>query len=80
MGLGYGPAAYRLTAYGPPGRPAPRRGADTQGMDTDLQELLKSLRVWDPEVTTLPGLDPAAAPDAPLPLFAEWLRRGRRGR
>ncbi|WP_439948335.1 pyridoxine/pyridoxamine 5'-phosphate oxidase [Streptomyces sp. BBFR109] len=42
-------------------------------MDTDLQELLKSLRVWDPEVTTLPGLDPAAAPDAPLPLFAAWL-------
>ncbi|NEA44801.1 pyridoxamine 5'-phosphate oxidase family protein, partial [Streptomyces sp. SID10815] len=42
-------------------------------MDTELQELLKSLRVWDPEATTLPGLDPAAAPDAPLPLFAAWL-------
>ncbi|MFF8592514.1 pyridoxal 5'-phosphate synthase [Streptomyces sp. NPDC015220] len=44
-------------------------------MDTDLHELLKSLRVWDPEVTTLPGFDPATAPDAPLPLFAAWLAR-----
>ncbi|MFI2642796.1 pyridoxal 5'-phosphate synthase [Streptomyces sp. NPDC018610] len=42
-------------------------------MDTDLPELLRSLRVWAPEATTLPGFDPAAAPDTPLPLFAAWL-------
>ena len=41
-------------------------------MRTDLHELLKSLRVWDPEVTDLPSFDPAAAPAAPLPLFTEW--------
>src|SRR5258705_490378 len=28
-------------------------------MGTDLHELLRSLRVWDPEVTELPGFDPA---------------------
>lgn len=42
-------------------------------MGTDLHELLRSLRVWDPEVTELPVLDPAAAPAEPLPLFARWL-------
>ncbi|OIJ69896.1 pyridoxine/pyridoxamine 5'-phosphate oxidase [Streptomyces mangrovisoli] len=41
-------------------------------MGTDLQELLRSLRVWDPEVTSLPELDPAAAPDGPLDLFTAW--------
>ncbi|MFF8447983.1 pyridoxal 5'-phosphate synthase [Streptomyces leeuwenhoekii] len=41
-------------------------------MGTDLHELLRSLRVWDPEVTELPPLDPAAAPAAPLPLFERW--------
>ncbi|MFG2791479.1 pyridoxal 5'-phosphate synthase [Streptomyces sp. NPDC048419] len=41
-------------------------------MGTDLHELLRSLRVWDPEVTALPPFDPAAAPDAPLPLFTTW--------
>ncbi|MFR0353247.1 pyridoxine/pyridoxamine 5'-phosphate oxidase [Streptomyces sediminimaris] len=41
-------------------------------MRTDLHELLRSLRVWDPEVTTLPSFDPAAAPAAPLPLFTTW--------
>ncbi|MGQ4433089.1 MULTISPECIES: pyridoxine/pyridoxamine 5'-phosphate oxidase [unclassified Streptomyces] len=39
---------------------------------TDLHELLRSLRVWDPGLTTLPPLDPATAPDAPLPLFTTW--------
>lgn len=42
-------------------------------MEPDLHELLRSLRVWDPAVTTLPALDPDAAPAAPLPLFARWL-------
>ncbi|GAA2547543.1 MULTISPECIES: pyridoxine/pyridoxamine 5'-phosphate oxidase [Streptomyces] len=42
-------------------------------METDLHELLRSLRVWDPEVTELPALDPAAAPAEPLPLFTRWL-------
>ncbi|MER5989426.1 pyridoxine/pyridoxamine 5'-phosphate oxidase [Streptomyces viridosporus] len=42
-------------------------------MGTDLHELLRSLRVWDPEVTELPALDPAAAPAEPLPLFTRWL-------
>lgn len=41
-------------------------------MATDLHELLRSLRVWDPQVTQLPPFDPTTAPDAPLPLFAEW--------
>ncbi|MCH0562073.1 pyridoxal 5'-phosphate synthase [Streptomyces sp. MUM 2J] len=44
-------------------------------MGTDLHELLRSLRVWDPEVTSLPGFDPAAAPDDPLDLFARWLAK-----
>ncbi|MFE9450708.1 pyridoxal 5'-phosphate synthase [Streptomyces sp. NPDC006739] len=41
-------------------------------MHTDLHELLRSLRVWDPRVTELPPFDPAAAPDTPLPLFEGW--------
>jgi pyridoxamine 5'-phosphate oxidase len=41
-------------------------------MGTDLHELLRSLRVWDPEVTELPPLDPAAAPGDPLALFTTW--------
>ncbi|MFI6562816.1 pyridoxal 5'-phosphate synthase [Streptomyces sp. NPDC050534] len=41
-------------------------------MGTDLHALLRSLRVWDPEVTALPPFDPAAAPAAPLPLFTTW--------
>ncbi|WP_329339706.1 pyridoxal 5'-phosphate synthase [Streptomyces sp. NBC_01352] len=41
-------------------------------MGTDLHELLRSLRVWDPKVTSLPAFDPTTAPDAPLPLFTTW--------
>ncbi|MFF9816558.1 pyridoxal 5'-phosphate synthase [Streptomyces sp. NPDC014006] len=41
-------------------------------MATHLHELLRSLRVWDPEVTRLPSLDPDAAPADPLALFEEW--------
>src|SRR3954469_2434915 len=41
-------------------------------MATDLHELLRSLRVWDPEVTSLPSFDPAAAPATPLELFTTW--------
>ncbi|WP_329244354.1 pyridoxal 5'-phosphate synthase [Streptomyces canus] len=41
-------------------------------MATDLHELLRSLRVWDPEVTSLPSFDPATAPAAPLELFTTW--------
>ncbi|MFF4472862.1 pyridoxal 5'-phosphate synthase [Streptomyces sp. NPDC001599] len=41
-------------------------------MGTDLHELLRSLRVWDPAVTELPSLDPADAPGDPLELFARW--------
>ncbi|MFF4213346.1 pyridoxal 5'-phosphate synthase [Streptomyces sp. NPDC001796] len=41
-------------------------------MATDLHELLRSLRVWDPETTELPAFDPAAAPGEPLALFTEW--------
>ncbi|GAA4808638.1 pyridoxal 5'-phosphate synthase [Streptomyces ziwulingensis] len=41
-------------------------------MDSDLHELLRSLRVWDPETTELPPFDPDAAPDEPLPLFTRW--------
>ncbi|MFF3845764.1 pyridoxal 5'-phosphate synthase [Streptomyces sp. NPDC002328] len=42
-------------------------------MATDLHELLRSLRVWDPEVTGLPAFDPGAAPAEPLALFTAWL-------
>jgi pyridoxamine 5'-phosphate oxidase len=38
----------------------------------DLHELLRSLRVWDPDVTELPPFDPAASPADPLALFEEW--------
>ncbi|MEU9334006.1 pyridoxal 5'-phosphate synthase [Streptomyces sp. NPDC048290] len=38
----------------------------------DLPALLTSLRVWDPERTTLPPLAPDTAPASPLPLFADW--------
>ncbi|MFJ6725849.1 pyridoxal 5'-phosphate synthase [Streptomyces sp. NPDC091281] len=41
-------------------------------MGTDLHDMLRSLRVWDPEVTDLPPFDPAAAPDEPLALFTRW--------
>lgn len=39
------------------------------GMEPDLHELLRSLRVWD---TELPSFDPDAAPDEPLTLFTRW--------
>lgn len=39
---------------------------------TDLDELLRSLRVWAPERTKLPPLDPTATPERPLPLFTTW--------
>jgi pyridoxamine 5'-phosphate oxidase len=42
-------------------------------MSNDLQELLRSLRVWDPDRTELRPFHPEAAPDAPLPLFISWL-------
>ncbi|MFF4060537.1 pyridoxal 5'-phosphate synthase [Streptomyces sp. NPDC001668] len=41
-------------------------------MATDLHELLRSLRVWDPEVTSLPSFDPSGAPGTPLELFSTW--------
>ncbi|GAA2482493.1 pyridoxal 5'-phosphate synthase [Streptomyces longisporus] len=41
-------------------------------MGTDLHELLRSLRVWDPEVTELRPFDPENAPAEPLPLFTAW--------
>ncbi|MFI6037418.1 pyridoxal 5'-phosphate synthase [Streptomyces sp. NPDC051315] len=41
-------------------------------MGPDLHELLRSLRVWDPEVTRLPSFDPGAVPADPLELFAAW--------
>ncbi|MGW2718258.1 pyridoxine/pyridoxamine 5'-phosphate oxidase [Streptomyces sp. NPDC001492] len=41
-------------------------------MGTDLHELLRSLRVWDPEVTELRPFDPGNAPAEPLPLFTAW--------
>ena len=41
-------------------------------MGTDLHDLLRSLRVWDPAVTELPPFDPASAPAEPLALFTTW--------
>ncbi|CAL9486533.1 pyridoxine/pyridoxamine 5'-phosphate oxidase [Streptomyces sp. enrichment culture] len=39
---------------------------------SDLPQLLRSLRVWDPAVTELPPFDPADAPGDPLELFTRW--------
>ncbi|GGS50753.1 pyridoxine/pyridoxamine 5'-phosphate oxidase [Streptomyces cinerochromogenes] len=41
-------------------------------METDLHAILRSLRVWDPDVTDLRPFDPDTAPPTPLPLFATW--------
>ncbi|MFJ8107338.1 pyridoxal 5'-phosphate synthase [Streptomyces sp. NPDC096132] len=41
-------------------------------MATDLHELLRSLRVWDPTVTELPAFDTEKAPSDPVPLFTSW--------
>lgn len=41
-------------------------------MAKDLHELLRTLRVWDREVTRLTPFDPASAPGDPLTLFTEW--------
>jgi pyridoxamine 5'-phosphate oxidase len=41
-------------------------------MAENLDELLRTLRVWDPEVTELPPFDASSAPGAPLPLFTRW--------
>ncbi|MER6556609.1 pyridoxal 5'-phosphate synthase [Streptomyces sp. NPDC001027] len=41
-------------------------------MAKDLHELLRTLRVWDPEVTRLPPFDAAAATDDPVSLFTQW--------
>ncbi|MEV6050214.1 pyridoxal 5'-phosphate synthase [Streptomyces sp. NPDC052107] len=41
-------------------------------METDLHALLKSLRVWDPDVTDLRPFAPDTAPPTPLPLFTSW--------
>ncbi|WP_105972873.1 pyridoxine/pyridoxamine 5'-phosphate oxidase [Streptomyces geranii] len=38
----------------------------------DLHDLLRTLRVWSPEVTELPAFDPESAPADPLPLFTAW--------
>ncbi|GAA0304134.1 pyridoxal 5'-phosphate synthase [Streptomyces turgidiscabies] len=40
--------------------------------EPNLHDLLRTLRVWSPEVTTLPAFDPDTAPPAPLPLFTTW--------
>ncbi len=39
---------------------------------SEFASLLRSLRVWDREVTELPRFDPATAPVEPLPLFRRW--------
>ncbi|MBK3630552.1 pyridoxine/pyridoxamine 5'-phosphate oxidase [Streptomyces asoensis] len=41
-------------------------------MTTDLHELLRSLRVWDPAVTALPPFTAGSAPADPLSLFTGW--------
>ncbi|MFI9806445.1 pyridoxal 5'-phosphate synthase [Streptomyces sp. NPDC052301] len=41
-------------------------------METDLHALLRSLRVWDPDVTDLRQFAPDTAPPTPLPLFTSW--------
>ncbi|MHA5050797.1 pyridoxine/pyridoxamine 5'-phosphate oxidase [Streptomyces sp. SD15] len=41
-------------------------------MEPDLHELLRSLRVWDPDVTELPPFEPDEAPEEPLTLFVRW--------
>ncbi|KUJ53755.1 pyridoxal 5'-phosphate synthase [Streptomyces sp. NPDC093228] len=44
-------------------------------MGTDLHELLRTLKVWDPETTELPAFDPSTAPEEPLTLFTQWFAR-----
>ncbi|MFB7596421.1 pyridoxal 5'-phosphate synthase [Streptomyces sp. NPDC056160] len=44
-------------------------------MNTELDSLLRSLRVWDPEVTELPAFDPREAPADPVALFTRWFAR-----
>jgi pyridoxamine 5'-phosphate oxidase len=44
----------------------------TADASSEFVRLLRSLRVWDPEHTSLPPFDTAAAPAAPLPLFTTW--------
>ncbi|MGW4563364.1 pyridoxamine 5'-phosphate oxidase family protein, partial [Streptomyces sp. NPDC004561] len=39
---------------------------------TDLHDLLRTQRVWAPEVTRLPPFDPDTAPPTPLSLFTSW--------
>ncbi|AVV42082.1 pyridoxal 5'-phosphate synthase [Streptomyces sp. ID05-04B] len=41
-------------------------------MTKDLHELLRTLRVWDPEVTELAPFDASSAPHDPIPLFTRW--------
>ncbi|MET7287886.1 pyridoxal 5'-phosphate synthase [Streptomyces sp. NPDC005573] len=38
----------------------------------DLNDMLRSLRVWAPGATELRPFDPDQAPPAPLPLFTSW--------
>lgn len=40
--------------------------------EPDLHQLLRTLRVWAPDVTALPAFEPDAAPAGPLPLFTTW--------
>lgn len=55
-------------AGGPGDRPG---GAAADAEGRAFRELLRGLRVWD---HALPSFDPSGAPDAPLPLFRQWLR------
>ncbi|MHC5903961.1 pyridoxine/pyridoxamine 5'-phosphate oxidase [Streptomyces sp. S6] len=41
-------------------------------MTSDLPGLLRTLRVWAPEATSLPAFDPEGTPETPLPLFTAW--------
>ncbi|MER8031037.1 pyridoxal 5'-phosphate synthase [Streptomyces bauhiniae] len=45
---------------------------------TELDGLLRSLKVWSPDTTELRPFDPDTAPPTPLPLFTTWLREAAR--
>ncbi|MEH0634464.1 pyridoxal 5'-phosphate synthase [Streptomyces bottropensis] len=49
--------------------PAP---AQPSAPSSHVIQILRGLRVWDPQVSALPLFDPAAAPAEPVPLFAAW--------
>ncbi|WP_338897636.1 pyridoxal 5'-phosphate synthase [Streptomyces sp. TG1A-60] len=57
----------------PPSRPQPSSRPDApRSRSSEFVRTLRTLRVWDPQVSALPLFDPGAAPADPSALFTEW--------